>query len=214
MSEEFIREVDEDLQQEKNEQLWKKFLPYVISIAVGIILFTSGYVFWDNYSNNTKQKLGDDFTAAVELANEEDLDAALLALDRIVDKGSDGYVTLSKMKKASILIESGNLDDGLDIYLELEKNAVDQSFRDISTILYVLNSIDTKNSDLLLEKLIPLEKSKIWKSSALELMAFIYLKKSDKEKAIEIFKSISQMQNTPSSLFNRSQSMLDFLEGR
>ncbi len=214
MSEEFIREVDEDLQQEKNEQLWKKFLPYVISIAVGIILFTSGYVFWDNYSNNTKQKLGDDFTAAVELANEEDLDAALLALDRIVDKGSDGYVTLSKMKKASILIESGNLDDGLDIYLELEKNAVDQSFRDISTILYVLNSIDTKNSDLLLEKLIPLEKSKIWKSSALELMAFIYLKKSDREKAIEIFKSISQMQNTPSSLSNRSQSMLDFLEGR
>ena len=214
MSEEFIREVDEDLQQEKNEHLWKKFLPYIISIAVGIILFTSGYVFWDNYSNNVKQQLGDDFTAAVELANEEDLDAALLALDRIVDKGSDGYVTLSKMKKASLLIESGNLEDGLDIYLDLEQNAVDQSFRDISTILFVLNSIDTKNSDLLLQKLIPLEKSKIWKSSALELMAFIYLKKSDNVKAIEIFRTLSQLQDTPSSLANRSQNMLDFLEGK
>lgn len=214
MSEEFIREVDEDLQQEKNEHLWKKFLPYIISIAVGIILFTSGYVFWDNYSNNVKQQLGDDFTAAVELASEEDLDAALLALDRIVDKGSDGYVTLSKMKKASLLIESGNLEDGLDIYLDLEQNAVDQSFRDISTILFVLNSIDTKNSDLLLQKLIPLEKSKIWKSSALELMAFIYLKKSDNVKAIEIFRTLSQLQDTPSSLANRSQNMLDFLEGK
>lgn len=214
MSEEFIREVDEDLKQEKNEQLWKKLLPYIISITVGIIIFTSGYVFWDNYSNNVKQQLGDDFTAAVELANEEDLDAALLALDRIVDKGSDGYVTLSKMKKASLLIESGNLEDGLDIYLDLEQNAVDQSFRDISTILFVLNSIDTKNSDLLLQKLIPLEKSKIWKSSALELMAFIYLKKSDNVKAIEIFRTLSQLQNTPSSLANRSQNMLDFLEGK
>ena len=214
MSEEFIREVDEDLKQEKNEQLWKKLLPYIISITVGIIIFTSGYVFWDNYSNNVKQQLGDDFTAAVELANEEDLDAALLALDRIVDKGSDGYVTLSKMKKASLLIESGNLEDGLDIYLDLEQNAVDQSFRDISTILFVLNSIDTKNSDLLLQKLIPLEKSKIWKSSALELMAFIYLKKSDNAKAIEIFRTLSQLQDTPSSLANRSQNMLDFLEGK
>lgn len=214
MSEEFIREVDEDLQQEKNEQLWKRLLPYIISVAVGIILFTSGYVFWDNYSNNAKQQLGDDFTAAVELANEEDVDAALLALDRIVDKGSDGYVTLSKMKMASLLIESGNLDDGLGIYLDLEKNAVDQSFRDISTILYVLNSIDTKNPDLLLEKLIPLEKSNIWKSSALELMAFIYLKKSDNAKAIEIFRTLSQLQEIPSSLSNRSQSMLDFLEGK
>lgn len=214
MSEEFIREVDEDLKQEKNEQLWKKLLPYIISITVGIIIFTSGYVFWDNYSNNVKQQLGDDFTAAVELASEEDLDAALLALDRIVDKGSDGYVTLSKMKKASLLIESGNLEDGLDIYLDLEQNAVDQSFRDISTILFVLNSIDTKNSDLLLQKLIPLEKSKIWKSSALELMAFIYLKKSDNVKAIEIFRTLSQLQDTPSSLANRSQNMLDFLEGK
>ena len=214
MSEEFIREVDEDLKQEKNEQLWKKLLPYIISITVGIIIFTSGYVFWDNYSNNVKQQLGDDFTAAVDLANEEDVDAALLALDRIVDKGSDGYVTLSKMKKASLLIESGNLEDGLDIYLDLEQNAVDQSFRDISTILFVLNSIDTKNSDLLLQKLIPLEKSKIWKSSALELMAFIYLKKSDNVKAIEIFRTLSQLQDTPSSLANRSQNMLDFLEGK
>ena len=214
MSEEFIREVDEDLKQEKNEQLWKKLLPYIISITVGIIIFTSGYVFWDNYSNNVKQQLGDDFTAAVDLANEEDVDAALLALDRIVDKVSDGYVTLSKMKKASLLIESGNLEDGLDIYLDLEQNAVDQSFRDISTILFVLNSIDTKNSDLLLQKLIPLEKSKIWKSSALELMAFIYLKKSDNVKAIEIFRTLSQLQDTPSSLANRSQNMLDFLEGK
>ena len=118
------------------------------------------------------------------------------------------------MKKASLLIESGNLEDGLDIYLDLEQNAVDQSFRDISTILFVLNSIDTKNSDLLLQKLIPLEKSKIWKSSALELMAFIYLKKSDNVKAIEIFRTLSQLQDTPSSLANRSQNMLDFLEGK
>ena len=90
--------------------------------------------FWENYTNKTKQQLGDDFTAAVELSNEEDIDAALLALDRIVDKGSDGYVTMAKLK-ASILIAKGNRNEGLDIYLDLEKNAVDQSFRDIATIL-------------------------------------------------------------------------------
>ena len=41
---------------------------------------------------------GDDYTAAVDLASEEDIDAALLALDRIVDKGSDGYTTIAKIK--------------------------------------------------------------------------------------------------------------------
>ena len=146
------------------------------------------------------------------MAKEEDIDAALQALDRIVDKGSDGYVTLSKMKKASLMIEGGMLEEGLEIYKDLERNAVDQSFRDIATILYVLNSMDSVSPELLIEKIKPLENSKIWKSSALELKAFIFLKKGETKNAIEIFKSISAMPNTPSSLSNRSRNMLDLLK--
>ena len=211
MSEEFIREVDEDVKEEKRMKLWKKFLPYIISISLGVILSTSGYVLWDNYSNKVKQQLGDDFTAAVELSNDEDVDAALIALDRIVDKGSDGYVTMAKMKKASLLIDRGELQKGLDIYLDLEKNAVDQSFRDISTILYVMNSLDSKDSDILIEKLKPLEDSQIWKSSALELKAFIYLKNEKREEALEVFEKIVSMPSKPSSLASRAKNMIDFL---
>ena len=143
MSEEFIKEVDEDLKEEKRVKLWKKLLPYVLGFSFGVILLTSSFVFWENFTNKQRQELGDDFTAAVVLANEEDIDASLLALERIVDEGSDGYATMAKMKQASLLIGQGNLEDGLNIYLDLEKNAVDQSFRDISTILYVLNSLDS-----------------------------------------------------------------------
>ena len=101
MSEEFIREVDEDLKEEKRIKLWKKILPYVVSISLGIVIFTSGFVFWENYTKKLNQDLGDDFTAAVQLANEQDIEAALIALDRIVNEGSDGYATIAKMKKAS-----------------------------------------------------------------------------------------------------------------
>ena len=121
MSEEFIKEVDEDIKEEKRIKLWKKLIPYVISFSLTIILFTSGFVFWKNYTRNSNQTLGDDFTAAVDLANEDDTDAALLALDRIVDKGSDGYATIAKMKKASLLIDKGLSDEGLSIYLDLER---------------------------------------------------------------------------------------------
>ena len=43
----------------------------------------------------------------------------------------------------------------------------DQSFRDIATMLYVLNSMDSISPEILLGKILPLENSKIWKSSAL-----------------------------------------------
>ena len=211
MSEEFIREVDEDLKEEKRLKLWKKLLPYIVSISLGIILSTTGFVFWKDYTTKTKQQLGDDFSAAMELSNEEDIDAALLALDRIVDKGSDGYVTMAKIKKASILIEQGERGKGLEIYLDLEKNAVDQSFRDIATILYVMNSLDLNKSEDLLTKLEPLENSMIWKSSALELKAFIHLQNNNKEQALETFKLILMLPNKPASLGLRAKNMVDFL---
>ena len=146
------------------------------------------------------------------MASEDDIDAALLALDRIVDKGSDGYATIAKMKKASILIQKGDLEKGLAIYLDLERNAVDQSFRDIATILYVLNSMDKVDPLILLEKVKPLESSKIWKSSALELKAFIYLKTEKKEQAKETFQSILDQKNTPSSLSTRARNMIEYLK--
>ena len=212
MSEEFIKEVDEDLKEEKRVKLWKKLFPYVLGFSLGIVLITSGLVFWQNYKTNNNQTLGDDYTAAVDLANEQDIDAALLALDRIVDKGSDGYVTIARMKKASLLIEKGNTDEGLSIYLDLEKNAVDQSFRDIATILYVLNSMDEVKAEVLLKKVQPLENSKVWQSSALELKAFILLKDGRKKLARETFQSILNLQSSPSSLSTRARNMIEYLK--
>ena len=214
MSEEFIKEVDEDLKEEKRVKLWKKLLPYVLGFSFGIILITSSFVFWEAHTKKTNQNLGDDFTAAVDLANENDIDAALLALDRIVDKGSDGYATIAKMKKASLLIDKGNFDEGLSIYLDLEKNAVDQSFRDIATILYVLNSMDKIDPEVLLRKIQPLENSKVWQSSALELKAFIYLKDKKIISAKEVFQSILNLKSSPSSLSTRARNMIEYLKDK
>ena len=212
MSEEFIKEVDEDLKEEKRKKLWKKLLPYVLGFSFGVILLTSGFVFWESYTKNTNQSLGDDFTAAVGLASEDDVDAALLALDRIVDKGSDGYVTMAKMKKASILIEQGRLDEGLKIYKDLEKNAVDQSFRDIATILYVLNSLNKESKNDLLKKITPLENSEIWKSSALELKGYIYLRNNEIDKAVETFETISKLPSKPGDLSQRAKNLINLLK--
>ena len=212
MSEEFIKEVDEDIKEEKRVKLWKKLIPYVISFSLTIILFTSGFVFWKNYTTKSNQTLGDDFTAAVDLAKEDDTDAALLALDRIVDEGSDGYATIAKMKKASLLIDKALSDEGLSIYLDLERNAVDQSFRDIATILYVLNSMDKIAPETLLKKIEPLENSKVWQSSALELKAFIFLKNNNKKLAKETFQSILNLKTSPSSLSTRARNMVEYLK--
>ena len=213
MSEEFIREVDEELQEERYAKIWRKIGPYVISLAIGIVLFTSGVVFWNNYTEKKKQKLGDDFTAAVELIKEEDFDTALIALERITDKASDGYVTIAKMKKASILIQKKQTMEGLEIYEDLEKTAFDQSFKDMSTILFVLNAIDHKPSDILLDKIERLTENSSWKYSALELKGFILLNDKKFAESKKTFNTIIEMGNAPTTLASRARDMVDFLEG-
>ena len=158
--------------------------------------------------------LGDDFTAAVDLIKEDDVDTALIALERITDKASDGYVTLAKMKKAAILIKKKEIDQGLSIYEDLERTAIDQSFKDMSSILYVLNAIDHRASDVLMNKLERLTINSSWKFSALELKGFILLKDKKFDEAKEIFNEIIKMRNAPSTLAGRARDMLDFLEGK
>ena len=60
MSEEFIKEVDEDLKEEKDYNYGKNSF-HMCWIFFRIILITSGFVFWQNYTTNTNQTLGDDY---------------------------------------------------------------------------------------------------------------------------------------------------------
>ena len=174
MSEEFIREVDEELKEEKQSRLWKKIAPYLISIAGGIVLFTTFSVGWQSYVKDKTQAMGDDFSAAVQLVLEQDVDGAILALDKVTESTSDGYVTLAKLKKASLLIENGKQKQGLDIYIELERSAVDASFKDMSTIFYVLNAMNTLPPQDLIEKISRLtDSNNPWSSTARELEAYL-----------------------------------------
>ena len=43
----------------------------------------------------------------------------------------------------------------------------------------------------------PLENSEIWKSSALELKGYIYLRNNEIDKAVETFETISKLPSKP-----------------
>ena len=120
---------------------------------------------------------------------------------------------MAQMKKASILINKNQIEEGLAIYLDLEKTAVDQSFKDISTILYVLNAMNHEPPELLLEKIERLTKDNAWMFSALELKGFIFMRSKQFIKAKEVFEEIIKKNNAPATLSGRARDMLEYLKG-
>ena len=72
--------------------------------------------------------------------------------------------------------------------------------------------MDKTDPETLLKKIEPLEKSKVWQSSALELKAFVLLKDNRKKLAKEVFQSILNLKTSPSSLSTRARNMIEYLK--
>ena len=60
-----FREVDEDIRNERFKRLWDRFGPYVIGVAVLIVVVTAGYRGWQYWQNSQAAATGDRFVAAI-----------------------------------------------------------------------------------------------------------------------------------------------------
>ena len=65
-----FKEVDEDLRREQFRKLWDRFGPYVIGLAILIVVATAGIRGWDYWQEKQAQATGDRFLAALDLANQ------------------------------------------------------------------------------------------------------------------------------------------------
>jgi len=106
--ESFIREVNEQIRQERLGALWRCYGPVLIGAAIGAVLITAvwqGYFAW---SERKAARTADAFLAALEMADEGNSDAALTKLDDIGKDGAGAYPILSEMRKASVLAARGD----------------------------------------------------------------------------------------------------------
>ena len=90
-----FREVDEDLRHEQLKRLWDRFGPYVIGVAILIVVVVAGYKLWEYWQARQAAATGDRFVAALNLADEGKHDEAIAALAAIGSDGSGGYPILA-----------------------------------------------------------------------------------------------------------------------
>jgi hypothetical protein len=78
-----FKEVDEDLRREQVRKLWDRYGPYVIGLAILIVVATAGYRGWEYWQERQAQATGDRFLAALALANKGEHEPAVAALKAI-----------------------------------------------------------------------------------------------------------------------------------
>ena len=68
-----FKEVDEELREERLAKIWKRIGPYVIGILAGVVIITSAVIGYMEYDKTQRQNWGVEFSQAMNLAGEGNL---------------------------------------------------------------------------------------------------------------------------------------------
>lgn len=126
-----FREVDEALQKEKAERLWKEYGPILLIAAITLVLSTAvitAYRTWDNHRNQHEtQKL-------VDALSSENMAEALLSVSKDT---RETQASIALMVAAAAHSEKGEIDKAIPLYKQvMDDSGAPHDFRDLASILY------------------------------------------------------------------------------
>lgn len=105
---ELYRELQEDLQRMKLENVWKKYGPWVIRLSVAIVVATVIGVSWNYLQRSRAAEHTAQMIKGLNLLNEQQYGEAIAAFDKIGDDGVYGHI--AQLRKAEAQRLSGDSD--------------------------------------------------------------------------------------------------------
>lgn len=210
-----FREVEEELRHEHYKRLWDKFGPYVIGIAVLIVVGTGGYRGWEAWQASRAAEAGDRYVTALQSASEGELQSAEAELLAISLEAPSGYTVLAKLRAASIKAQAGEADAALDAFAAIAADSgVKDIFRGAARIHAGYLLVDHGDLGKVKDQVSVLtESDDAWRHSAREVMGLAHYKAGDLEEARKWFQQAVDDRQAPADLANRGRIMLTLIQG-
>ena len=104
----FIREVNEELRSEQMQNVWKRFRPLIIGVAVLIVLGVAGGALFEWWQARESSASGDRFINAVKDASADKSDQAMKELEALSKDGFGAYPVLARMRLATLKADKGD----------------------------------------------------------------------------------------------------------
>ncbi|MEC9343402.1 MAG: tetratricopeptide repeat protein [Pseudomonadota bacterium] len=212
----FIREVDEELRQDRIQGLWSRYGWLLIAVAVLIVAGTAAWRGWQYYTEQRAAAAGDAYMSAIELSENGRQEEALAALDALVQEGHGAYPTLARLRVAGELEGEGKQAEALAAYDAIAAdNSVDEAFRAVARLRAGLIAVDTESYEAVRNRLEPLAAAGgYYRHLAREGLGLSAWKAGAGEEAQEWFRAIAEDAESGSNIRSRAALMLDLLAGK
>lgn len=206
-----LREIDEDLKQERLAEVWNKYGNYAIAGALAVVLGVAGTKAWQAYDLSNRQEASVQLADAQRLADDGKTDDALAALEKLRTDGDAGYAMLAQFRAAALTGKKGDPAKAAEMYAALaDDNGIDAIYRDLAVILGALQELEaTPAGGKLTARAADIAKTEgPWKFNAQEVQALAALAGGDKKAADEIFQALSKEAGAPRGLRARAAEMI------
>lgn len=206
-----FQEIEEDLQRQRIEALWKKYGSTLLSCALIIIVVTALVMGWKSYRHNHSQQDTSGLAQIVidqEAQKPQDMIEALMAYDK-AHQGT-AQSAIARLYAAQEAATQSQTAKALELY---DSVASDQKipavYAQLANLLYVLTDMDEGEPAKLEARLQPLmQKDVIWRFMAYELAGHLAYHAGDLAKAKALFVELINMDGVPPGIMKRASDML------
>jgi predicted negative regulator of RcsB-dependent stress response len=185
----------------------KKTLLTFIVIIIAILL---GYFAFEEYKENKKLEISDQYNSAVTKFSEENKERTENLLVDLVYKNDPTYSPLSLyfIIDNKLITDKSKINDLFDNIID--EVSLDKEIKNLIIYKKALYNADSSEENELLEILKPITNSdSIWKAQALYLLAEYFYSKEEKQKSKEFFNQLILLENANQDLKTEAQKRLN-----
>ena len=207
-----FREVDEEVRQDRAKLLWRRYGWIAIGGAVGILLGVAGFNLWQGYERSRTEAETAAIISALSVGA-TDPAAGVDALAAAADGMATGRATIARFHAAALLAGDGDQTGAADLYRAIAADtAVQPLWRDLASLLGVMNALDTGDPDALAADLSGLTNDDHpLRYSARELSGLVALRAGDTTAARDTFDALAADDAAPIGIATRAAELASLL---
>ncbi len=208
-------EVEEDLREERMQQLLKKYGGMLIGACLLLVGATAGWKAWEWRQAKQDQDTAGLYMAAAaktELAGVAgpNRPEAIAAFDAIAGSAPTGYRVLAQLRSAALRADSGDLPGASAQWDQIAADgSADPLLRDLANLTWCLHHADQGDMSMLENRLKPLiAPGNAWRSLALEQLALLKLRQGQAQEARSQLTKLADDTTAPSGVRGRASALL------
>lgn len=211
----FIREVNEEIRQDQAKAIWDRFGPFVLGLALLIVLGTAAWVGYQYWQENRSGAAGDAFSQALTLARDGKNDEALAALQALEKEGHGAYPVLSRLRAATVLAAKGDVAAAVAAFDAVSSDgSIPMSIRDMSRLRAGYLLVDNGTYADVSQRVEQLSAdTNPLRSSAREALGLSAWKEGKASDALKLFEQIAADDNAPRGVRERAAVMAELIRG-